>query len=426
MVSPRASTRRAVASVTLAVATVLFVGCAEPALLPAPETPTTTARTCEAGKTNDCDQGDVARSTRAAVTRSPWRASVDGPRDPSTERERALALVCGAPDDALSEVARELVERRVRGLGVTDPDAVVGMLRVRGEPHVRPRVVTASGRAPIADDVLRAQLETVRRRETRCGVAIRTSASGKELLVAVAIDALADLEPLRTRMRTGEWVALEARVRVPATEARVVLLGPRGTPRTVATTIDPATGVVRARFVLDQPGAFTVQLVADVARGPEPLLEARVFADVEPPSTEEPAPAPGEESGRGDQDEGALARMVDTLRTSEDLRPLQRDPRLDALAKAHAVEMARVQNVGHDVGAGDTRARFEAKSLAAKTLGENVARAASLESAHRALHASPSHRLNLLRADYTHIGLGVVSGPDGRLYVCEIFADKLH
>jgi uncharacterized protein YkwD len=53
---------------------------------------------------------------------------------------------------------------------------------------------------------------------------------------------------------------------------------------------------------------------------------------------------------------------------------------------------------------------------------ENVARARSLPLAYRALHASPSHRMNLLRADYTHVGLSVVNDDDGTVYVCQVFA----
>jgi uncharacterized protein YkwD len=44
--------------------------------------------------------------------------------------------------------------------------------------------------------------------------------------------------------------------------------------------------------------------------------------------------------------------------------------------------------------------------------------------AHRALHASPSNRMNLLRADYTHVGLAVLRAQDGSVYVCQVFAAR--
>jgi uncharacterized protein YkwD len=80
-------------------------------------------------------------------------------------------------------------------------------------------------------------------------------------------------------------------------------------------------------------------------------------------------------------------------------------------------------SVAHDLGDGDFRDRFEAEgTLDARAVGENVAHAPTVALAHRALHASPSHRINLLRADYTHMGVGVALALDGSVYVCETFA----
>ena len=243
-------------------------------------------------------------------------------------------------------------------------------------------------------------------------------------VTVVAVEALADLDPLPSRARTGEWLTFAAALRVPATTAKLVVLGPRGLPRTVPTTIDRASGLVRARFALDRPGAFTVQLVADLAGGPQPLLEARVFADVEPEGDDTPSPAPGEDAGAG-EDAAALARMTAALRASESVPPLVRDERLDALALAHAEKMRSARTVAHDLGEGDLALRFESAGLAAKVVGENVARARSVALAHRALHASPSHRMNLLRADHTHVGFAVVTDDSGQVYACEVFASGL-
>lgn len=243
---------------------------------------------------------------------------------------------------------------------------------------------------------------------------------GGEMLLALRVDAMADLSPLPMRARTGEWLAFEARLHVPARSAQLVVLGPRGLPRTVPTSLDGATGVARARFALDRPGSFTVQLVGDLEDGPRPLLEARVFADVTPSTPGDELPAPGE--GEGD-DAAALAGMIASLRTLEGSPALTRDETLDALARGHAERMRARRVVAHDLGDGDFRDRFEAGStLDAQSVGENVAHAPTVALAHRALHASPSHRINLLRADYTHIGIGVARADDGSVYVCETFA----
>ena len=325
-------------------------------------------------------------------------------------------------DGALARVARELVTIRARGLGAPTTEAVLAKLRAAGEPDVRPRVIFATGQAPLDETKIRAELASrhAARGRARCGVAIVPVPHGGEMLLALRVDALADLSPVPTRARTGEWLSFEARLHVPARSAKLVVLGPRGLPRTVPTSLD-MTGVARARFALDQPGAFTVQLMGDLAEGPRPLLEARVFADITPTSPGDEPPAPGEDGG-GD-DAAALGAMVASLRLLEGSPPLTRDEKLDAMARAHAERMRDRHSVAHDLGDGDFRDRFEAEgTLDAWAVGENVAHAPSVALAHRALHASPSHRINLLRADYTHIGIGVARGADGSVYVCETFA----
>ncbi len=380
-------------------------------------------------------------STRdvAEVTKSPW------PPGEIDERSATLSASCGAVDGVLVRIAGRLareraevaslevrdptkasvdLRERARGHGVPDPDRVVMLLREAGEPHVRPRLLSTSGRGWVDDDAVRSQLVALKRPTTRCGVGVARTPQGKELLVGVVVDALADLEPLPIRARTGEWLTWVARVHVSTSNAKLVVLGPRGVPRTVPTSNEPS-GLVRARFALEQAGAFTVQLVGDVAGGPQPLLEARVFADT-PPRFEE-GPAPGEDASASDDrdDADALARMTTALRATESLPALDRDAALDALARTHAEKMRASATIAHDVGDGDLRARFEAEGLAAKVIGENVARSRSVALAHRALHASPSHRMNLLRPDYTQIGVAVVRDAAGNVYACEVFASRL-
>jgi hypothetical protein len=351
------------------------------------------------------------------ATRSPW--PVPSTSDP---REVALSSACGTADGAIARVATLLAEERARGLGAPDPDRITALLRAQGEPHVRPRLVSASSRAPLDDEALRARLESLKHTGARCGVAFARAEPEREVFTAILVDAPADLEALPTRARTGQWLTFAATVHAPVTGAKLVVLGPRGLPRTVPTAIDRASGQVRARFALDQPGAFTVQLVGDLASGPAPLLEARVFADLEPNGDDAATPAPGETAATEGDDVLALARMTAALRASESLPPLARSEPLDALARAHAEKMRDAGAIAHDLGDGDLALRFEAAGLAAKVVGENVARARSITAAHRALHASPSHRMNLLHAEYTHLGLGVATDAAGTVYACEVFA----
>lgn len=64
--------------------------------------------------------------------------------------------------------------------------------------------------------------------------------------------------------------------------------------------------------------------------------------------------------------------------------------------------------------------------VAWKYLGENVGvsepTADTYLTIHRALEASPSHRAVMLDPEFTHMGVGVATSPDGRVWVAEVFA----
>jgi uncharacterized protein YkwD len=63
-----------------------------------------------------------------------------------------------------------------------------------------------------------------------------------------------------------------------------------------------------------------------------------------------------------------------------------------------------------------------AAGLAVKAAGENVAHAMSVIHAHRSLHASPSHRANMLSPAFDSVGIGVAADRDGTLWVCQLYA----
>ena len=83
--------------------------------------------------------------------------------------------------------------------------------------------------------------------------------------------------------------------------------------------------------------------------------------------------------------------------------------------------MMRVRQVGHDVGDGDPKDRLERTGIFLPLVGENVAHAANVVLAHRALWSSPSHRDNLLQPRFDRVGIGVSSDPDGSVWVTQLF-----
>ena len=364
----------------------------------------------------------------AEVSSSPVALSA-APDDP-LERE-ALAR-CGAGDEGLRSAANAVLFRALHGLPMPDSDVIAFAQRAAGEPHPWARAWAASAKTLSPDATLRRLDEWLAEerepRLRRCAVASAVAPDGTRALAVVAVNALADLAPLPTRARTGQWLTVGARLRVPASAGAVLVLGPSGAPRRVPAWFDGST--LRARFALDRPGEFKVQVLATTATGPRPVVEATVFADAAPPARASEDDVPGEgttdmtHDGQGDES-FALTKMLASARAESGEPPLARDARLDAVAQEHARSMAGARALAHDAGDGDPGARMQAAGLSWQALGENVAHAATVALAHRSLWASPSHRANMLRRDFSRVGVAAIRDERGDLWVVETFASGL-
>ena len=358
----------------------------------------------------------------------PWHLSTSSPEPTLTSPADAkLYEICGRSDSALIEVAARNAGRQLRKQEPFASDELGFTLHAVGSPSVWPRAWSIEGGDVSEDDLAKRvgewsdQLHPLG--EKRCGIARTTSRKGTKVVSIVAVDALADLDPLPTMTRVGEWVKLKAHMQVHASDAKVVLLGPKGLPKTVLASL--SGDEIRATFSVDEPGTWFVQVLATASTGPRPVLEAYVHAGTTPPGRFAEAPAPGEKAGRGEaSDIEAIRKMVNAARESEGLPTLSADEKLDQLAQEHSQRMFDTKTVGHDVGNGDPKARVNAAGIHSRATGENVAAASSLERAHRALWASPSHRGNVLEPRFSHVGIGVVKGPDGRVWVTEIFTGR--
>ena len=397
-------------------------GAQSPAPVPPPAEPVT-------ARSEPAEQASAATPTKLDPDPFTWMDSIYSPRpeavvDPDVAE---LLPLCGEGDAAMNTVAKRLARRQAAGLGQLDMAELTFAMRTAGGPHVWPRAWTLEGPELAAADT-RARFGRFLASfgdggKRRCGMASLRPAASDQIIAAVAVDALADLSSVPTRARAGQWIDVQARLLVPASAAKIVVLGPRGAPRSIPTTLDGDR--VKGRFAADHIGTWIVQVLATtVATGPRPVVEAMLFVDEEPPTAFRSRPAPGEAAAPGEGDDtDAVKRMVDAARRTERVATLRRDPRLDRLAQAHAEAMHRARVVGHDVGDGDPKHRVESAGIDFKATGENVARAKTLERAHRALWASPSHRGNLLLRRFEAIGVGVVRDDDGSVWVCEIFAD---
>ncbi len=341
-----------------------------------------------------------------------------------TRADARLYALCGAPDNGLVRVASSLVARQLAGQPPPESARLGERLRMEGLPYMWPRVWMLAGPADpeeVRRRMERWQMAGRRKVPLRCGVARGQTPQGGQVVVAVQSDVLADLGALPTKARRGQWLKLDVQMRVAATQAKVMLLPPRGRPRRVLTSLSPG-GRVRSRFAVDQAGRWLVPVVATTATGPTPVIEAPVFVGVPPhPAKLRQLSAPP----AGASDDGAIFGWLNEVRKRENLPPLSRDPALDRLASAHSAHMIRSGRVAHQLGDGNAADRAHRAGLFFTTIGENVARAATPQRAHLALHSSPSHRATMLIADFERVGLAAVRGPAGRLWVTQIFAGRV-
>jgi uncharacterized protein YkwD len=376
------------------------------------------------GASADESRPDSAGSA-ARAPGEPWAPSSVSPMP----AESGVAIPsCAGYEQSLLAAAGSVAGQaaRQRAWDITD---VITRMRAAGGPFVWPRVWTlqaSSFDAPQARASLEAWLDQAPRLgQRRCGVLQSEASGGARVLAAVVVDALADLDPLPTRVRLGQWLRLRARLLVSTQTAETVLLGPHGAPRTIPTELRPAE--VRSVFSLDQPGMWRIQLVLGTDSGPRPVVEAWAFVDEEPNARAAMMPAPGEASQAAlpateSAQRSLLLAMLNAARRSEQRLPVRRDPGLDQLAQAHAEAMRRARQTAHDVGQGLPSERLRRAGFEVTLVGENVAYAGSLARAHRALWDSPSHRGTLLEPGFGRVGLGVAS-EDEAVWVCELFAN---
>jgi uncharacterized protein YkwD len=124
------------------------------------------------------------------------------------------------------------------------------------------------------------------------------------------------------------------------------------------------------------------------------------------------------------QDRTAAACIEETKGRA---RPLHWDDRLAAAARAHSQEMANSGYFGHQGSDGSLPdMRITRMGVHWRASAENIARYPDIAEAEAAFmnepKFQPNHRANILNPDYTHVGVGVVKGPDGMFYITQEFA----
>ncbi len=362
-----------------------------------------------------------------AGSKEPWVAETASPRKGAVTdpKDAPLVAACGGGiETSLVTVAGELAQVLAQKGELPDAQGIEWRLRKAGNPHVWPRTWGAHvngtlDRKALVGDITKWLGPSAQ--NVRCGVAtLRTNT--KEVVTVIAVEPVADLAPVPTKVKLGTWVDVDATL-LSGSNGRVVVLPPTGAPKTVLSSTSALIPAhVRARFHVSKPGRHIVQVLADDGMGPRPVLEAEIYAGVDPPDAP-PSPAvPGESAGDGLDDTAALVARINGARSAEGIAPISIDAALTKVATAHALAMMKVHLLGHDVGDGDPATRVTGAGLKWKLVGENVAKAKTELAAHRAIYASPSHRANVLDSRFKKVGIGVALDPKtGYLWVAQLY-----
>lgn len=112
---------------------------------------------------------------------------------------------------------------------------------------------------------------------------------------------------------------------------------------------------------------------------------------------------------------GAFVAQINSVRSSRGLAALETHGQLTSVAQAWAEQMAAAGGISHN------------PSLASQVsgdwtvLGENVGVGTTVDGLMQAFIDSPGHYANLVEPRYTHVGVGVTWGADGRMYTAHVF-----
>jgi uncharacterized protein YkwD len=139
-------------------------------------------------------------------------------------------------------------------------------------------------------------------------------------------------------------------------------------------------------------------------------------------------------SSRLDAAEREMYGLINRDRSEHGAAPLRWDNQLAALARAHSRDMVAHRYFAHvDPDGRSPGMRLKAAGIAWRSVGENIATNGDVETAEAAFmnepHRGQNHRANILDPRFTEVGVGIVAGAGGQLFITQEFmnpAEDLH
>ncbi|MCM3717429.1 CAP domain-containing protein [Fictibacillus phosphorivorans] len=144
-----------------------------------------------------------------------------------------------------------------------------------------------------------------------------------------------------------------------------------------------------------------------------------------PAPQQEQTKAPAQEAPKAETsaeltaDEQQMLNLVNQEREKKGLPALKADPELTKVARVKAKDMIDNNYFDHNSPTyGSPFDMMKKFGVEYKTAGENLAGNSSVDGAHTSLMNSQGHRENILKSDFTNVGIGVVDGGQyGKMFV---------
>jgi Cysteine-rich secretory protein family len=109
--------------------------------------------------------------------------------------------------------------------------------------------------------------------------------------------------------------------------------------------------------------------------------------------------------------------MVNQARVKCTVAPVARLRELDEIARSHAAAMAEENSLFHM-----TPVHLqESFPRVARRFGVNIAKGESIRAIHESMMRNRADKNNILDRRYTNMGMGTAVGPDGELFLCQVF-----
>ena len=193
----------------------------------------------------------------------------------------------------------------------------------------------------------------------------------------------------------------------------------------------PLRGTIKSDIGNSRVANFLVRLAEQYGGNVTSSVEqaakqAVTFLTIEPGSKEQlPINVPqGLTLTVDSEQERQMIEMVNRERTSRGLQALSVDPRLTDVARGKSRDMFDRRYFSHyDPDGKNAADRANAAGIPYNLIGENLAYAPDLATAHEGLMNSEGHRANILETRYGRIGIGIIRSTYYGTMFTQLFAD---